>query len=149
MFSTIQNRDSYPLTSCTISSAAPASLILHSPDDKRILLYSVNGGFIRDTPESHGQIISPIIAKDLYRQDTFIYGTKYGEVFIRDAMTLETKKRVIITKNIPVTSVLVSRDHRFLLVGCSTGDLFVVTDPSSVLCLIEKQWGISSALKLV
>ena len=149
LFSHIRHGDNNPLYNVIISSAAPAKLVLHSEDEKQILLYSINGGLIATASENHGPMINVLIAKDLYRQDTLIYGTKYGDVIFRDLRKLDIIKRHPITPQVPVTSILISRDQRFLLVGCQQGDLFVVTDPASVLSLIEKQWGISSALKLV
>jgi hypothetical protein len=63
-----------------------------------------------------------------------IYGTEKGYLVIRDLPFMAPLKRInISTNNIiqPVLTFIVSKDRRFLLVGCGEGGLTVITEPFS------------------
>lgn len=58
------------------------------------------------------------------------YGNNYGEVIFRDLPNLKEKKRAAVSVSGPVLSLMLSKDKRFLLFGCSDGELTVMTDPN-------------------
>lgn len=63
-----------------------------------------------------------------------MYGTEKGYIVIRDLPFMAIIKRInISTNNLiqPVLTFIVSKDRRFLLVGCGEGGLTVVTEPFS------------------
>ena len=66
--------------------------------------------------------------------EKLIYGTERGYLVIRNMPFFEILKKInISTSNViqPVLTFIVSKDRRFLLVGCGEGGLTVVTEPFS------------------
>jgi len=64
--------------------------------------------------------------------ERLIYGTERGYMVIRELPFMAPLKRInISTNNViqPVLSFIVSKDRRFLLVGCGEGGLTVITEP--------------------
>ena len=64
--------------------------------------------------------------------ERLIYGTERGYMVIRELPFMNPLKRInISTNNLiqPVLTFIVSKDKRFLLVGCGEGGLTVITEP--------------------
>lgn len=64
--------------------------------------------------------------------EKLIYGTEKGYLIIRELPFMAPLKKInISTNNLiqPVLTFMVSKDRRFLLVGCGEGGLTVITEP--------------------
>lgn len=84
--------------------------------------------------EECSRIVSPKVIQNSYFMERLIYGTERGYMVIRELPFMSPLKRInISTNNIiqPVLSFIVSKDRRFLLVGCGEGGLTVITEPFS------------------
>jgi hypothetical protein len=76
--------------------------------------------------------VAPKVIQNSYFMERLIYGTERGYMVIRELPFMTPLKRInISTNNIiqPVLSFIVSKDRRFLLVGCGEGGLTVITEP--------------------
>lgn len=62
--------------------------------------------------------------------ETLIYGNDKGELIARELPFLGMRKKWEISVNSPIFSVMLSKDSRFLIVGCGDGEFSVVTDPN-------------------
>lgn len=58
------------------------------------------------------------------------YGNYKGELFIRELPFLTLRKKFTAAKDIPILSILLSRDERYLLCGCGDGEITVLVDPN-------------------
>ena len=74
-------------------------------------------------------MICPMILKDSNSMDRLVYGTEKGYLVFRSMPMLKQVKKLQISVQYPVLSVVVSPDRRFLLVGCGDNGLNVVTEP--------------------
>jgi hypothetical protein len=59
-----------------------------------------------------------------------VYGNEFGEVIFRELPDLKERKKAAVSVSGPVLSMMQSKDRRFLLFGCSDGELTVMTDPN-------------------
>ena len=76
--------------------------------------------------------MDPKVIQNSYFLERLIYGTEKGQIVIRELPFMTTLKRInISTSNViqPVLSFVISKDRRFLLVGCGEGGLTVITEP--------------------
>lgn len=84
--------------------------------------------------EDCSHIVDPKVIQNSYFLERLIYGTEKGYIVIRELPFMNSLKRInISTSNIiqPVLTFMVSKDRRFLLVGCGEGGLTVITEPFS------------------
>jgi hypothetical protein len=61
--------------------------------------------------------------------DKLVYGTERGYIIIRAMPYMKCIKKLQVSNNFPVLSILVSSERKFLLVGCGDGGLNVITEP--------------------
>lgn len=86
----------------------------------------------RNYQEESSSIVSPKVIQNAQFMERLIYGTERGFIVIRELPFMVTLKRInISTNNLiqPVLTLIVSKDKRFLLVGCGEGGLTVITEP--------------------
>ena len=113
------------LTSCPL-----AAVIFSSSEDKRLYSYSINGQVLEVIKEEMMSCLSPMLLKDLNKIEYLVYGNLKGEIFIRDLPFLSLRKKFTVAKEIPILSLLLSPDERYLLCGCGDGEISVLTDPN-------------------
>jgi len=82
----------------------------------------------------------------MHCRDFLVYGTSAGDLVFADAATLEETNRFSV--GAPITTLLVTKNKRFILVGIDNGELIIVTDPTALLNMLKKQWEISSSIQL-
>ena len=87
-----------------------------------------------------------MIIKDMYCRDFLVYGTSSGDLVFADAASLKETNRFNVGS--PITTLLVTKNKRFILVGIDSGELIIVTDPTALLNMLKKQWEISSSVQL-
>jgi hypothetical protein len=82
--------------------------------------------------EESNQIVAPKVIQNAHFMEKLIYGTEKGYLIIRELPFMCPLKKInISTNNLiqPVLTFIVSKDRRFLLVGCGEGGLTVITEP--------------------
>ena len=118
---------------------------MFAPADKMWVSYSINGQNLNDLEqdkevlhkncfEESNSIVAPKVIQNSYFMEKLIYGTERGYIVIRDLPFLAPLRRInISTNNLiqPVLTFIVSKDRRFMLVGCGEGGLTVITEPFS------------------
>jgi len=123
---------------------------MFSPLDRIWNSFSINGQNLNDLEEKDtdkktgvihrnyyeecSNIVAPKVIQNSYFMERLIYGTERGYIVIRELPFMTPLKRInISTNNIiqPVLTFIVSKDRRFLLVGCGEGGLTVITEPFS------------------
>ena len=60
--------------------------------------------------------------------DKLVYGTEKGYIVLRMLPSMIRFKRLQVSTEYPVLTVIVSPDRRFLHVGCGDGGLIVITE---------------------
>ena len=92
--------------------------------------YSINGQFLTDLSkakerqsaarilnEDCSHIVSPLVVKDTYSMDKLVYGTERGSIILRTLPSLQRFRRLPVSQEHPVLTVLISPDRRFLHVA--------------------------------
>lgn len=118
-----------PIHSVIISQTPLPCICFYSREDHYWYSYSINGHLLDKQREECSHIISPIIVKDSYFIDKLVYGTEKGFIIMRQLPLLKLIKKLQVSNNYPVLSVIASPDRRFLLAGCGDGGLNVITEP--------------------
>lgn len=57
-----------------------------------------------------------------------MYGTERGYICMRNLPNLDRYRKMTVSKDYPVLTLLVSPDRRFILTGCGDGGLIVITE---------------------
>jgi hypothetical protein len=89
---------------------------------------------LKNYTEECSNIVGPKVIQNSYFMERLIYGTERGYIVIREMPFMTPLKRINISTNSiiqPVLTFVVSKDRRFLLVGCGEGGLTVITEPFS------------------
>jgi len=81
--------------------------------------------------EDCSHVISPQVVKDSYHMDKLVYGTEKGQIVLRMLPSMLRFRRLQVSTEHPVLTVIVSPDRRFLHVGCGDGGLIVITERGS------------------
>lgn len=84
---------------------------------------------LRDSRKKESKIVREGVV-DVLITDCQVYGNERGEVIMRELPFLELRKVYIVSVGSPVLSIVVSKDKKFLLCGCSDGHISILTDPS-------------------
>jgi len=135
----------HPVSSVILSSTPLVSLAMFSPVDRTWVPFSINGQNLneleedpetvrKNCSEESSQIVAPKVIQNAYFLERLIYGTERGYLVIRELPFMAPMKRISISTNNllqPVLTFVVSKDRRFLLVGCGEGGLTVITEPFS------------------
>eukprot|EP00360_Condylostoma_magnum_P000833 CAMPEP_0168316984 /NCGR_PEP_ID=MMETSP0210-20121227/21505_1 /TAXON_ID=40633 /ORGANISM="Condylostoma magnum, Strain COL2" /LENGTH=101 /DNA_ID=CAMNT_0008309123 /DNA_START=1632 /DNA_END=1934 /DNA_ORIENTATION=- len=98
-----------------------------------IYSFSVNGVQLKSAVERSMNMICPVVVTDPSQVDFIIYGTEAGDVVIRNCGTLDVVRRFVLRDSAPITSLVITNDLRFLVVGGADGELTVLTDPEAAL----------------
>jgi hypothetical protein len=80
--------------------------------------------------EDSSHVMSPIIIKDLNFIEILIYGNEKGEIYFRELPFLNIRRKLDVSVNSPVLSILLSKDRKYLFCGCGDGEFSVLTDPN-------------------
>ena len=124
-----------------------ACVIFYSQQEKMIYCYYINGQFLEIAKEPSNFLVSPLIIKWMNGIDLLVlkfkisakfyffktkkaYGNEFGEVVFRELPDLKERKKAAVSVSGPVLSMMQSKDRRFMLFGCSDGELTVMTDPN-------------------
>jgi len=60
--------------------------------------------------------------------DKLVYGTERGYIVMRMLPSLQRYRRLQVSNEHPVLTIIISPDRRFLNVGCGDGGLIVITE---------------------
>ena len=133
-----------PIYSAVIAQNPSMICAFFSREDHLWNAYSINGQFLTDLSkakerqsaarilnEDCSHIVSPLVVKDTYSMDKLVYGTERGSIILRTLPSLQRFRRLPVSQEHPVLTVLISPDRRFLHVGCGDGGLIVITETSS------------------
>jgi len=133
-----------PVVSVILSSQPLVCLAMFSPADRTWITFSINGQNLneledpetvrKNCSEESSQIVAPKVIQNAFFLERLIYGTEKGYIVIRELPFMAPLKRISISTNNliqPVLTFIVSKDRRFLLVGCGEGGLTVITEPFS------------------
>lgn len=60
--------------------------------------------------------------------DKLVYGTERGYIIMRHLPSMVKYRKLQVSKDFPVLTLIASPDRRFLLVGCGDGGLIVTTE---------------------
>jgi hypothetical protein len=71
-----------------------------------------------------------LILKAQNSTEKLVYGTDSGFIIMRHLPTMIKFRKMQLSKQSPVLTLLASPDRRFLLVGCGDGGLIVTTERS-------------------
>lgn len=82
--------------------------------------------------EEASHIVQPLVIKSSNHIEKLIYGTERGSICMRSLPSLERYKKLQVSKDFPVLTLIVSPDRRFLLTGCGDGGLIVITERSDL-----------------
>ena len=80
--------------------------------------YNINGQFLFTEKDPCKYIFSPAIITDINQNDNLIYGTKEGDIIIRNIPSLKIKCRINLNKNtdsiddLPIKAFDLSKDLR-------------------------------------
>jgi hypothetical protein len=74
--------------------------------------------------------MSPIVIKDLSFIEILVYGNEKGEIYFRELPFLNIRRKLDVSLNSPVLSILLSKDRKYLFCGCGDGEFSVLTDPN-------------------
>jgi hypothetical protein len=106
-----------------------------SRDDHMWHAYSLNGSQLVDSQvdaqvkyEQSSHIVQPLVIKSSNLLDKLVYGTERGYIVMRTLPSLERYRKLQVSKDYPILTLLVSPDRRFLLTGCGDGGLIVITE---------------------
>lgn len=114
-----------------ITTSPLAAVLLFCNSEKLIYSYGINGQLIQRVVEKEAAyFLSPIIMKDINSFEYVAYGNERGEVIMRSLPFLENMKRFTVAKDACVNRVSISRNGRYLVAGCSDGEVSVITDPN-------------------
>ena len=103
--------------------------------DNTIYSYSINGQLIaRIHEKSFANFLSPIVVKDSKLFEHVIFGNERSEVHVKSLPFLETpaKNMYKVARDVCVNKICVSKHNRFLVTGCSDGELTIITDPQII-----------------
>lgn len=78
--------------------------------------------------EEASHIVQPLVIKSSEHIEKLVYGTERGSICMRTLPSLERYKKLQVSKDYPVLTLLISPDRRFLLCGCGDGGLIVITE---------------------
>ena len=132
-----------PIYSVLLAQNPLAICAFFSREDNLWNSFSINGSHLTDLSRLHGQekqhnqrvlsedcdhVISPQVVKDSLHMDKLVYGTEKGYIVLRMLPSMIRFKRLQVSTEYPVLTVIVSPDRRFLHVGCGDGGLIVITE---------------------
>lgn len=96
--------------------------------------YSINGQLLQRTHEKGTECFMNVtLMKDSLGFEHVAYGNQAGEVIFRAMPFLDHDVKSPVAKSALVNRVCPSRNVRFLVTGCSDGELAVITDPQTVM----------------
>jgi hypothetical protein len=78
--------------------------------------------------EEAAHIVQPLVIKSSNNTDKLVYGTERGYICLRHMPSLERYRKLQVSKDYPVLTLIVSPDLKFLLTGCGDGGLIVITE---------------------
>ena len=132
-----------PIYSVLLAQNPLAICAFFSREDNLWNSFSINGSHLTDLSRLSGQerahnqrvltedcshVISPQVVKDSYHMDKLVYGTEKGYIVLRMLPSMLRFRRLQVSTEHPVLTVIVSPDRRFLHVGCGDGGLIVITE---------------------
>ena len=131
-----------PIYSVVLAQNPLAICAFFSREDHLWNSFSINGKLLTDLSkltnrqerttnqrvltEDCSHVISPQVIKDSYHMDKLVYGTEKGYIVLRMLPSMLRFRRLQVSNDLPVLTVLVSPDRRFLHVGCGDGGLIVI-----------------------
>jgi WD40 repeat protein len=123
------------LTKIIITSNPLAAIVIFCNADNTIYSYSINGQLISRVHEKlFSHFLSPIVVKDSKLFEYVIFGNERSEVHVKALPFLEvpTKNIFKVARDVCVNKICISKHNRFMVTGCSDGELTIITDPNIV-----------------
>jgi hypothetical protein len=79
-------------------------------------------------------MLSPIILKDSKSFEYLAFGNEKSEIIVKDLPFLKpiTKNIFKVARDACVNKICISKHNRFLVSGCSDGELTLITDPNYI-----------------
>ena len=110
-----------------------ASIVLFSNQEGLIYCYSLNGQLIQRVHEKESEcFLTACLLKDSFGFEYLAYGNEHGETIIRAMPYLDNPKKLTVAKEAVVNRICPSRNGKYLVTGCSDGELSVITDPNPI-----------------
>lgn len=105
--------------------------------ESTIYSYSLNGQLIARVLDKASQyFLSPIIMKDSKSFEFLAYGNEKSEVVVKNLPFLEQPANISsnlkVARDACVNKISISKYGRFLVSGCSDGELTMIADPNQV-----------------
>lgn len=113
-----------PITMGKFSSSVPSKILLYSPEDRSISSYSLNGVLLSTIEETWNVTVLSVI-KYITSEDYVLYGNDKGEIFIRKSGNFEKVRSYTLAS--PILSISLTSDYKHMLVGCSDGEIAILT----------------------
>lgn len=73
--------------------------------------------------------LSPILIRDTFGFEHVAYGDEHGGTIFRALPYLDNPVKHVVAKDAAVNRLCLSKSSRFVIVGCSDGELSVITAP--------------------
>lgn len=116
-----------PINNVIVSTSPLPVLILFCNVESIIYCYSINGQLIQRMHEKESEkFISPVLTRDSLGFEYIAYGNENGETTIRSLPYLDNPRKYIVAKDAAVNKICFSRSGRFVVTGCSDGELSVI-----------------------
>lgn len=97
-----------------------------------IYCYSINGQLIQRVHEKIiDYFLSPILMKDSNGLEHIAYGNEKGRVIFRALPFLDNSSKHIVARDALVNRICISKSGKFIIAGCSDGELSVITSPET------------------
>eukprot|EP00742_Colponemidia_sp_Colp-10_P008007 GILJ01008639.1.p1 GENE.GILJ01008639.1~~GILJ01008639.1.p1 ORF type:complete len:1141 (-),score=180.40 GILJ01008639.1:233-3655(-) len=140
---TLQHPAALPVHALCLCPGAPASLVLYSETDSILRVLSLNAevfpAWIRCEEGCYGLTVMT----DNDSAEYLVYGTSDGDLVMRTLPDLNLVSMQRIAKADAVLTAHLSPDEKYVITGCESGELAVVSDPSVSLKHVDQSMRLS------
>lgn len=121
-----------PISNVVISTSPLPVVVLFCNVESIIYCYSINGQLIqRVTEKEIEHFLSPVLIRDTLGFEHVAYGNEHGETIFRTLPYLDNPIKHVVAKDAAVNRICLSKSSKFVIVGCSDGELSVITAPDN------------------
>jgi len=128
----IRPAETRPIHRAMLCPGSPAVLLTYSKNDSTLATFSVNGEELNSVTCKGNTMKSPLITRDHNFNRYLVFGNELGEITIHMVPNLNWNISFRITEEMPIRTVVVSSDMRYIIASCSDGELTIITDPTKL-----------------
>lgn len=115
-----------PITIVRFSISSPSRVFLYCPEDRSVYGFSLNGVNLNVIQESANILCLSVVQSPTFN-DYIVYSNDKGEIIIRNSGNFELIRTCSLGLQTPISSFLFTSDLKTLLVGCSDGEIAILT----------------------